>query len=64
MAIEVFPPELLFKDKWDEVVIFLQKIPIPPRRKKEVIVEWANYVGAVLTRDMIEQVLGLDAENV
>jgi hypothetical protein len=64
MAIEVFPPALLFKDKWDEVVIFLQKLPIPPRRKKEVIVEWANYVGAVLTRDMIEQVLGLDAENV
>jgi hypothetical protein len=64
MAIEVFPPALLFKDRWDEVVIFLQKLPIPPRRKKEVIVEWANYVGAVLTRDMIEQVLGLDAENV
>jgi hypothetical protein len=64
MAIEVFPPALLFKDKWDEVVIFLQKLPIPPRRKKEVIVEWANYVGAVLTRDMIERVLGLDAENI
>jgi hypothetical protein len=64
MAIEVFPPALLFKDKWDEVVIFLQKLPIPPRRKKEVVVEWCNYVGAVLTRDMIEQVLGLDAENI
>lgn len=64
MAIEVFPPALLFKDKWDEVVLFLQDIPIPPRRKKEVIVEWAKYVGAALTRDMVKDVLGLDAEEV
>ena len=64
MAIGIIPAYLLFKDKWDEVVILLQSLPIPPRRKKEIIVEWCNYVGTVLTRDMIEEVLGLDAEGV
>lgn len=64
MAIGIIPAYLLFKDKWDEVVILLQQLPIPPRRKKEIVVEWCQYVGAVLTRDMIEEVLGLDAEGV
>lgn len=64
MGIEVFPPALLFKDQWDEVVIFLQALPIEPRRKKELIVEWVNYVGAVLTREMIEEVLGLEYREV
>ena len=64
MAIELIPAVLLDKDKWDDFVIFLQELPIPPRRKKEVIVEWAQYVGAVLTRDMIEEVLGLEIDEV
>jgi len=64
MGIEVFPPALLFKDKWDEVVIFLQELPIPPRRKKELIVEWTQYVGVTLTRDMVKEVLGLEADEV
>ena len=64
MGIEVFPPALLYKDKWDEVVIFLQQLPIPPRRKKELIVEWTQFVGAVLTHDMVKDVLGLEAEEV
>lgn len=58
MGIEVFPPALLFKEEWQQVVIFIQKLPIPPRRKKELVVEWCNYVGAVLTKDMVEEVLG------
>jgi len=62
--IQVFPPALLFKDKWDEVVLFIQGLPIPPRRKKELIIEWTNYVGAALTRDMVEEVLGLEADEV
>lgn len=62
--INVFPPALLFTGKWDEVVLFIQPLPIPARRKKELIVEWVNYVGAVLTRDMVEEVLGLEADEV
>jgi len=62
--IQVFPPALLFKDKWDEVVLFIQALPIPARRKKELIIEWTSYVGAVLTRDMVKEVLGLEADEV
>jgi len=58
MGIEVFPPALLFKDKWDEVVVLLVRLPIPERRKKELCVEWSKYVGAVLTEDMVRTVLG------
>jgi len=58
MGVEVFPPALLAKDKWEEVVVFLIQLPIPPRRKKQLIVEWAKCVGAVLTHEMVEQVLG------
>jgi len=64
MGIEVFPPALLFKEKWDEVVVFLIRLPIPPRRKKELIVEWCKYVGAVLTEEMVKQVLGPLAREV
>ena len=58
MGIEVFPPALLAVEEWDDVVIFLQRLDIPPRRKKQLIVEWAKYVGAALTHEMVEAVLG------
>jgi hypothetical protein len=64
MGIEVFPPGLLFKDKWDEVVTLLITLPIPERRKKELVVEWAKVVGAVLTEEMIREVLGGKAREV
>jgi len=64
MGIEVFPATLLFKDKWNDVVVLLIQLPIPPRRKKELIVEWAKCVGAVLTEDMIKAVLGPLAREV
>ena len=64
MGIEIFPPALLFKDKWNEVVVLLIQLPVPPRRKKELIVEWAKCVGAVLTQDMVKDVLGPLAELV
>lgn len=64
MGIEVFPPALLFKDKWDEVVVLLITLPIPERRKKELIVEWAKVVGAVLTGEMVRSVLGPKAREV
>jgi hypothetical protein len=64
MGIEVFPPALLFREKWDEVVTLLIRLPIPERRKKQLIVEWAKVVGAVLTKEMVEQVLGPRAREV
>lgn len=64
MAIEIFPSALLAKDKWDDVVVLLVRLPIPDRRKKQIIVEWANYVGAVLTEDMVKSVIGPRAREV
>jgi len=62
--IEIFPPALLAKDKWEDVVLFLLELPIPPRRKKQAIVEWAKYVGVALTHEMVVQVLGPLADRV
>lgn len=64
MAIEIIPAYLLSKDKENEFILFLQKLPIPPRRKKEVLIEWCQYVGAALTRDLIIRLLGVDVEEV
>ncbi len=64
MALIVIPEIYLSKDKWDDFVLFLQTLPIPARRKKQLIVQWTKAVGAVLTRDMVKQVLGLEAEEV
>lgn len=63
MGVEIFPVALLDPDKWDEVVLYLGPMPIPARRKKELIVEWTKAVGAVLTREMVEAVLGREAER-
>lgn len=64
MGIEVFPPALLAQERWEEVVILLQSLPIPPRRKKHLIIEWSKVVGVALTEDMVEQVLGPLAREV
>ncbi len=57
-AIEVIPGYLLEPERKDDLIIFLQRLPVPPRRKKEVFLEWAKYVGAVYTREDIEKLLG------
>ena len=62
--IEIFPPALLAADKWEDVVLFLLELPASPREKKYAIVDWCNFVGAALTHEMVEQVLGPLAERV
>lgn len=56
--IVIFPPDLLDKEKKDEVIMFLRQLPAPPRRKKQALIAWCKYVGAALTREMVEAVLG------
>lgn len=57
-GVEIFPAYLLDKDKEDDVAIFLLELPIPDRRKKELIAQWCNYVGAALTKDLVDKILG------
>lgn len=57
-GLEVFPAYLLDKDKENEFIIALAGLPILERRKKELLVQWCKYVGAILTEDMVKAVLG------
>jgi hypothetical protein len=55
--IEVLPPELLTVDKKEEVILLIQSLPIPPQNKKELLIEWCKYVGAALTKEMVDRIL-------
>lgn len=57
-GVEVFPAALLAKEKEDDMILFLQELPITERRKKELVVQWCHYVGAALTHELVEKVLG------
>ena len=55
--IEVIPESLLVADRKDNVILLLQALPIPQANKKEILVEWCNYVGAALSKDMVDRIL-------
>jgi len=54
----VIPGELLKPERKDDVIAFLRQIPAPPRRLKELYIEWCRVVGAALTREDLEKLLG------
>ncbi len=56
--IGILPEALLEPDKKDAVIAFLAQLPGPPRRKKEIYVGWTRLVGAVLTEEDVERVVG------
>lgn len=62
-VIAVIPAALLAKDKQEDFILWLQQLPIPDRRKKEILVEWCNYLGVALTSEMVEILLGPLAER-
>ena len=62
-AFEVFPEALFRPERWVDWVLMIKPLPISPRRKKELICEWCNITGVALTREMVEEVLGLEAER-
>jgi len=57
-VIEVFPPALLAKEKWEDVILFLKRLPISERAKKEALVWWCHYTGAALTHELVKLLLG------
>jgi hypothetical protein len=63
-VLDVFPPELLFKDKIHETIAWLQELPIPARRRKEVMVEWCHAMEVAITSDVMVELLGPLAEEV
>jgi len=56
--IDIFPAGLLDPDKLEDVIIFLQQLPVPPRTKKEALVAWTKFVGVALTHEMVRLLLG------
>ncbi len=63
-VLDVFPPELLFKDKVHEAIAWLQGLPIPARRRKEVMVEWCHAMEVAITSDVMVELLGPLAEEI
>jgi len=55
--IEIFPEWMLDPERKEDVLVFLRELPAPPRRRKEALVAWAQYVGLVLTKDDIRAIL-------
>ena len=62
--LDVLPKGLMAKDKQPEVIRFLSELPIPARRKKEVLVEWTQAMEIALTSDAVVELLGPLAEEV
>lgn len=56
-ALAYIPQTLLTVDRENEVILLLQALPIPIQNKKEILVEWCKYVGAALTKDMVDRIL-------
>lgn len=54
----ILPEALLTKEKKDEVIAFLARLPGPARRRKEIYVGWCQLVGAVLFEKDIEKIIG------
>ena len=63
-VLDLLPKELLAKDKQPELIKYLKALPIPARRKKEVLVEWSHAMEIALTSDAVVELLGPLAEEV
>jgi len=57
-GVEIFPPQFLVADAKEDIILLLMRLPLPPQRKKELAVQWAQMVGAQFTRDEILRLLG------
>lgn len=46
---EFFPPSFLNPDALQDVIAWIQALPIEPEDKKRVLLDWASRVGVSLT---------------
>lgn len=53
--IGVIPTELLDESKLDDVLLLLLRLPVDPEDKKQILVQWCQYVGAALTEEMVRR---------
>jgi len=59
--LDLFPEYMLDPEHKEEWILLVRQLPIPPARKKQLCINYAQYnnFGAALTRDLVEAVLGV-----
>jgi len=62
--IGIVPADLLEPDKKDDIIILLKSLDIPPRRKKQALVDWGLTVGIGLTQEDFQRLLGIEQKGV
>lgn len=55
---EVFPHSWFVIERLDDVIEWLQNMPINPEDKKAILHEWAAHAGVHLTGENVEAVTG------
>jgi len=61
--IGMIPDDMFEPDRLDDIIIMLRRLDVPPRRKKTALVDWAQAVGAGLTKEDFLRLLGVEYEH-
>lgn len=56
--LDLLPAELLFPEREEDFLLFLRGLQLPPRRAKQLLVEWTKAVGVALSEDLVNAALG------
>uniref|UniRef100_A0A6H1ZX90 Uncharacterized protein n=1 Tax=viral metagenome TaxID=1070528 RepID=A0A6H1ZX90_9ZZZZ len=59
--IEDVPEELRSADKLDEFLVYLRVVPLPLHTKKYLLLDWCEFTGVPMSRELAERV-GLPLE--
>ena len=62
--IGVIPADMFSPERLDDVIMQLRMLDVPPRRKKELFTEWGQAVGAALTKEDYQKLLGIESKKV
>jgi len=54
----VIPPEYLSREKKDDFLLWLVRLPIDIWSKKFILMDWCRIVGIPLSRELVEYVSG------
>ena len=59
--LDLFPEYMIEPEHKEEWILFVRNLPIPPARKKQLAINYAQYnnFGAAETKELVEAVLGI-----
>jgi hypothetical protein len=62
MTVQAVLTEYYFhEDRKPDVIKYLQKLPIPYDRKRDILIEWAHAVDTTLTREDFDAIGAVNA---